>query len=35
MFRAKLDYSISDSVRVKVLLTRLTSGVYMHVYVDM
>ena len=33
-FWVKLDYSISDSVRLKVLLKRLTSSVYMHVYVD-
>ena len=33
-FRVKLDYIRLDSVRLKVLLTRLTSGVYIHLYVE-
>ena len=32
-FRVKLDYIRLDSVRLNVLLTRFTSGVYMHLYV--
>ena len=33
-FWVKLDYIRLDSVILKVLLTRLTSGVYMHLYVE-
>ena len=33
-FRVKLDYIRLDSVRLKVLLARLTSGVYMHLNVE-
>ena len=32
--RVKLDYIRLDSVRLKLVLTRLTSGVYIHLYVD-
>ena len=31
--KVNLDYIQLDSVRLKVRLTRLTSGVYMHLYV--
>ena len=34
VFRVKLDYIGLDSVRLKVRLTRLTFGVYMHLYVE-
>ena len=33
-FGVKLDYIRLDSVRLKVRLTRLTAGVYMHLDVD-
>ena len=34
VFRVKLDYIGLDSVRLKVRLTGLTFGVYMHLYVE-